>query len=105
MFGLCHLYRYGNSFQAVPEAKEGRYDFATQWSFPPGEILRIVVPGLFGYRMDTTGGGNYWGRVGETPGWSEHHNDPEWNRTHPGAYPRFSGGGEYSGILVFVVAV
>jgi len=91
--------------EQTAEAREARWDFATQWSFPPGEILRIVVPGLFGYRMDTPEGGNYWGRVGETPGWSEHHNDPEWARTHPGAYPRFSGGGEYSGVLVFVVAV
>jgi len=47
----------------------------------------------------------YWGKVGETPGWSEHHKDPEWSRAHGGGSPRFSGGGEYAGVLVVVVAI
>ena len=47
-----------------------RWDFATQWSLPKLETLRILIPGLFGYRLDqyiegpdkTTG---YWGTVGQ----------------------------------------
>lgn len=67
--------------------REQRWDFATWWSLPPLETLRVVIPGVFGYRMDTGEGGRYWGRVGEQPG-----------------LPRHSGAGEYAGILVVVVA-
>jgi len=66
-----------------------RWEDATQWSLPKLETLRIVIPGLFGYRMDTPGGGNYWGRVGE----------------RPGVLARHSGSGVYAGVLVVVVAL
>lgn len=66
--------------------REERWNYATWWSLPKLETLRVLVPGLFGYRMDTEGGGNYWGRVGEQPG-----------------LPRHSGAGEYAGVLVVLV--
>jgi hypothetical protein len=69
-------------------SKEERWAYATSWSFPKIETLRVVVPGLFGYRMDTPGGGAYWGAVGSD-------GTPE---------TRFSGAGEYAGILVVLVA-
>jgi hypothetical protein len=100
--------------EQTPEAKAARWDFATQWSIPKDEIPRILIPGLFGYRMDTPRnmamfsswfeGGVYWGKVGETPGWTEHRNEPNWVNTH-GNTPRFSGGGEYAGVLVVAVAL
>ncbi|HTI73011.1 MAG TPA: hypothetical protein VMF06_23760 [Candidatus Limnocylindria bacterium] len=71
------------------ESKEQRWEFATFGSLPPAETLRIVVPGLFGYRMDTPNGGAYWGGVG-SDGKPEH---------------RFSGSGEYAGVLVILLAV
>lgn len=73
------------------ETKEKRWDFATQWSLPKAETLRVIIPGLYGYRMDTPDGGSYWGRVGEAPG-------------APEQYPRSSGAGEYAGVLVVLVA-
>jgi len=101
--------------EQTPEAKAARWDFSTQWSFPKAELPRIVIPGLFGYRMDTPKnmealpswfeGGAYWGKVGETPGWSDHHNDPGWAEARGGGSPRFSGGGEYAGVLVVAVAL
>jgi hypothetical protein len=75
-----------------PEAKTRDWDFATQWSLPPAESLRVIIPGLYGYRMDTPEGGNYWGRVGEAPG-------------APQVAPRYSGAGEYAGVLVVLVAL
>ena len=69
--------------------KQQRWDQATQWSLPKIESLRVIVPGLFGYRMDTPEGGGYWGRVGETPG-------------RPGS--RHSGSGVYGGVLVSLIA-
>jgi len=70
---------------------EQKWDFATQGSLHPKETLRVIIPGLFGYRMDAEDGGNYWGRVGESisaPGKNRH-----------------SGAGEYAGVIVVLVAL
>ncbi len=83
--------------------KEQQWDWATEWSLPKVETFSLFVPGLFGYRMDTPDGGNYWGRVGQ---------DPAWDRFYAGKGPnpggaqlRFTGGGAYAGVLVSLVAV
>ncbi len=80
--------------QQDSETKEQRWDFATQWSLPKVETIRVMIPGLFGYRYDTPEGGNYWGTVGQTPGWEVHHQGT----------PRYSGSGEYAGLLVVMMA-
>jgi hypothetical protein len=100
---------------------EQRWDWATQWSMPPEELPRIFISGLYGYRMDTPKdmasmqdwfqGGVYWGKVGQAPGL-----DSVLEKYHasgkeglppgiPGGAWRFSGGGEYAGVLVVVVAL
>ena len=80
------------------EEKEKRWDEATQWSLPVKEVLRVGVPGLFGYRMtdleNRPSASSYWGAVGRTPGWE----------THRQGYPRHSGSGEYAGALVLTLA-
>ena len=81
--------------QQDTKTKEERWDWATQWSLPKTEILRVIVPGLYGYRMDTPEGGEYWGAVGQQPGWEKHHQ----------GFPRHSGAGEYAGVLVCVLAL
>ncbi len=48
------------------------WDRNTQFSIPKVETLRLLIPGLFGYRLDVyTTSGNpstfYWGRVAEDP--------------------------------------
>jgi hypothetical protein len=80
--------------EVVRDANE-HWDWATQWSLPKGELLRVIIPGLYGYRMDTEEGGNYWGAVGRTPGWEESH----------AGIPRHSGAGEYAGVLVVLIAI
>lgn len=80
--------------KAEERSSQEGWDWATQWSLPKKEILSLAVPGLFGYRMDTPSGGNYWGQIGRQPGWEEHHQ----------GVPRFVGSGIYAGILVVVVA-
>jgi hypothetical protein len=52
--------------------KERRWDFATQWSLPKVETLRLVTPGVFGYLMSPNmvsrdKSGAYWGLVGHDP--------------------------------------
>ena len=81
--------------QATPENKQERWDWATQWSLPKAELLRVVVPGLFGYRMDSPDGGDYWGRVGQQPGWEQHRQ----------GLARHSGYGPYTGLLVVLAAL
>lgn len=81
--------------QQDTQTKEQRWDWATQWSLPKAETLRVIVAGLFGYRMDTPEGGEYWGAVGQQPGWEKHHQ----------GFPRHSGAGEYAGVLVCVLAL
>jgi hypothetical protein len=70
------------------ESIEKRWDQATGWSLPKAETLRVIIPGVFGYRMDTPEGGYYWGSVG-----------------FPAFAPRHSGAGEYAGILVVLVGI
>ena len=76
------------------QTKAEKWDWATQWSLPKKEVLGLAVPGLFGYRMDTPDGGQYWGQVGRTPGWENHHQ----------GFPRYIGNGYYTGILVLLLA-
>src|SRR5258708_15288040 len=73
--------------EVQPGAQQQAYDLATAWSLPKAETLRVIIPGLFGYRMDTPEGGSYWGSVG-----------------YP-AYQRHSGAGEYAGILVVLIGI
>lgn len=79
-------------------AKEQRWNEATQWSLPVKEVLRVGVPGLFGYRMTDLGGkfeaSSYWGAVGRSA---------DWELSKRGL-PRHSGSGEYAGVLVLLMA-
>jgi len=76
------------------QTREQQWDWATQWSLPKVETLRVLVAGLFGYRLDTPNGGEYWGTVGRQPGWEIHHH----------GFVRHSGSGEYAGVLVVLIA-
>ena len=73
---------------------EDKWNFTTQWSLPKIEVVRLLVPGLFGYGVHTPGDAQYWGTVGQQPGWEQHHQ----------GFPRYSGAGEYAGLLVLLVA-
>jgi len=77
--------------EQTAQAREEQWNKATQWSLPKLEMLRVIIPGVFGYRVDSPDGGAYWGRVGE---W-----EPD-----PRSHPRHSGAGEYAGVLVVLVA-
>ena len=65
-----------------PETKARRWNEATQWSLPKVETLTLIVPGIFGFRMDTPKdvanfpnwfkGGVYWGAVGRDTAWDSY---------------------------------
>jgi len=98
------------------------YDNATQWSLPPVESLRMMVPGLYGYRENPHGwmnhpvseGKQYWGRVGQTPGFMRiqkkhpQHADAmkQFQLTYGGSpLLRHGSSGIYMGLMVLVVSL
>ncbi|MBC8096282.1 MAG: hypothetical protein H7Y43_10750 [Akkermansiaceae bacterium] len=85
------------------QTKEEKWNWATQWSFPKRETLSFLVPGLFGYRMETPEGGNYWGAVGRDPAWDKYLADGRQGEPPRGTI-RFSGGGAYLGVPVALIA-
>jgi hypothetical protein len=94
--------------QQDAQTKAQRWDWATQWSLPKRETLNLVIPGLFGYRMDTPEGGVYWGAVGRDPAWDRYFESVESGQQapqQPAGPLRYTGGGNYAGILVALVAV
>jgi hypothetical protein len=126
-------------------AKRDAWDRNTQWSIPKVETLRMLIPGLFGYRMDmyttsTNPATYYWGRVAEDPHVGElESNDPQVRSNAIAGLPvsgdvrgkiqaimagdnktqqenvidyiksqlqrRHTGNGEYTGVLVCLLAV
>jgi hypothetical protein len=89
------------------QSKAEHWSWATQWSLPKNETLSLIVPGLFGYRMDTPNGGNYWGLMGMDPVWDSYFAS---GKTTPRPDPnqrilRFTGGNGYLGVTVALVAL
>lgn len=80
-----------------------RWDWATQWSLPKTETLGLLIPGLFGYRMDTPNGGMYWGAMGRDPNWDRYFAG-QLTEPPPG-FLRYSGGGNYLGCVVWLGAI
>ncbi len=97
------------------ETKAAHWDWATQWSQPKIETLGLLVPGLFGYRMDTPKdmmtsslqdhykGGEYWGGIGRDPAIDRYFDSGRQGEQPPG-FMRFVGSGDYLGILVALLA-
>ncbi len=113
----------GTSIQGVAgtaqdtETKAEHWDWATQWSLPKAETLGLLVPGLFGYKMDTPKdmqpslqdayrNGLYWGGAGRDPRLDRFFDSGSQGvqPSGPGIYMRFTGGGNYCGILVLLIA-
>ena len=95
------------------ETKLHHWDWATQWSLPKAETFGLVVPGLFGYKLDTPKdmmpmlqnaykGGEYWGGVGRDPAIDRYFDNGRQGEQPPG-FMRFTGGGNYLGILVVLL--
>jgi len=96
------------------ESKARQWNFCTQWSQPKIETLGLFVPGLFGYKMDTPNnmavfqdayrGGAYWGAIGRDPVLDEYFANGAKGTMPPHQFIRQTGGGDYAGILVALLA-
>ena len=82
--------------------------WATQWSLPKREVLNVAVPGLFGFRMDSSQhglkGGDYWGAGGRDLAWDAYFANGS-QGPEPGGFIRYGGGGLYAGVLVVVLGL
>ncbi len=56
--------------QMQTENKQAKWDYVTQWSFPPEEMIAFVAPGYTGWRSGEPEG-PYWGRMGRSAGWEQ----------------------------------
>jgi len=107
----------GTNVVRPQETPEAHWDWATQWSLPKAETLGAVIPGLFGYRMDTPNkllppslentyrGGVYWGGVGRSPEIDRYFDSGGVGDPPRGGMMRFGYAGYYCGILVILVAL
>ncbi len=49
-----------------------KWEFCTQWSWPPEESIDFIAPGFMGWRSGEPEG-PYWGRMGRSAGWETTH--------------------------------
>ncbi|MGQ9663170.1 MAG: hypothetical protein ACUVWX_12650, partial [Kiritimatiellia bacterium] len=61
--------------EGAPAAEEQtnpqvQWEFATQWSVPPTEMIEFIAPGIMGWRSGEPTG-PYWGKTGQSPDWEK----------------------------------
>lgn len=90
--------------QQDTQTKDQRWGWATQWSLPKVEALGLVDPGLFGFRLDTRDGGQYWGKQGRDAAWDQYLAKGQ-QGPPPSGIIRYTGGDSYIGLLVALIAL
>ena len=90
--------------QQDTQTKDQRWGWATQWSLPKVEALGLVEPGLFGFRLDTRDGGQYWGKMGRDAAWDKYLANGQQGPTPTGLY-RYTGGDSYLGLVVALIGL
>ena len=56
--------------QVQTQSPQEKWDYMTQWSFPPEETIAFIAPGYTGWRSGEPEG-PYWGRMGRSAGWEQ----------------------------------
>ncbi len=56
--------------QMESQSPEEKWNFSTQWSFPPEEMTALIAMGYTGWRSGEPEG-PYWGRMGRSAGWEQ----------------------------------
>ena len=52
------------------ESPQEKWEYVTQWSWPPDECIDFIAPGYMGWRSGESVG-PYWGRMGRSAGWEQ----------------------------------
>jgi len=98
------------------ETSAQHWDWATQWSLPKTETLGLFVPGVFGFKMDTPSNmpdylrsfyqdGLYWGGMGRDPVLDRYFDSGSQGPMPAYNYMRQTGGQNYGGITVALIAL
>ncbi|HEV2319844.1 MAG TPA: hypothetical protein VGV18_08850 [Verrucomicrobiae bacterium] len=90
--------------QQDAQTKAQRWGWATQWSLPKTEALGLIEPGLFGYRLESRDGGQYWGKMGRDPAWDQYLANGQKGPEPRGVF-RYVGGSNYLGMLILLLAL
>jgi hypothetical protein len=56
--------------QVQTETPEEKWNYITQWSFPPDEMIDLIAPNFMGIRSGEPSG-PYWGRTGRSAEWEQ----------------------------------
>jgi len=74
MSGATLMLTYTQNVSLITAQQEDdprqKWEFSTQWSWPPEETIDFVAPGYMGWRSGETEG-PYWGRMGRSAGWEK----------------------------------
>jgi len=52
------------------ESAREKWEYVTQWSWPPDESIDFIAPGYMGWRSGELAG-PYWGQMGRSAGWEQ----------------------------------
>jgi len=84
----------GKSAISIQEDPRQKWEWATQWSLPGDELIKLTCPGYLGWdSWDSVA--PYWGRMGRSA---------EWERTRQG-FRNFTQTNEYLGIVAVIFAL
>lgn len=61
-----------NRKETIERTSGNRWEFVTNWSMPPEEMLEFVAPCVYGIETGDPRA-PYWGRLGRSPRWNETH--------------------------------
>jgi len=59
-----------NTAQVQTQSPQEKWDYMTQWSWPPEESIAFIAPGYTGWRSGEPEG-PYWGRMGRSADWEQ----------------------------------
>ncbi len=60
----------GQRDEAIQKTDGNRWEFITNWSLPPEQLLELIAPSFYG-RENTSQDCPYWGRLGQSMNWKE----------------------------------
>lgn len=58
-----------DSQKSTASSSQEKFEWATQWSYPPEDYLNYLAPGALGW-FTGSGKGEYWGRIGRSEEWN-----------------------------------
>ncbi|MFH1476701.1 MAG: hypothetical protein ABIH24_04300 [Verrucomicrobiota bacterium] len=94
MMFVAYVFNVKDVASMQAESPQEKWNYVTQWSWPPDECIDFIAPGYMGWRSGEPAG-PYWGRMGRSAGWEQ---------TRQG-FMNFKLENQYLGIIPILLAV